>query len=107
MIVVGRGRGRLRAGDELTGAGRGVCGAPKAAVSAFGGVRADEREADREELARSRSLRLPRNDHRAEPAPRCDYPESGPLARPGGGRGSAAGKTAITVGLAIRLLAPL
>jgi hypothetical protein len=54
MIVVGRGRGRLRAGDELTGAGRGVCGAPKAAVSAFGGVRADEREADREEPARSR-----------------------------------------------------
>jgi hypothetical protein len=56
---VGRGRGRLHAGDELTAAGRDVRGAPKAAVSAFGGVRADEREADREEPACSRSLPLP------------------------------------------------
>jgi hypothetical protein len=41
-------------------------------VSAFGGVRADEREADREEPARSRPLPLPSNSRRAEPAPRCD-----------------------------------
>jgi hypothetical protein len=50
-------------------------------VSAFAGVRADEREADREEPARSRSLPLPSNIIERSPLRDVTIPESSALAQ--------------------------